>query len=243
MSAHADAIVSARRRSLFFPGIAIALGLAVFVGFAPTYYLKTLFGTPQLTALLQVHGALFTAWMVLLVAQTSLIANDRVRLHQKLGMAGAMLAVLMVVAGVAVAIAIAQLRIQTGELAPGGMPPLMFMTVPIAGMIVFPGLVGAALWFRRTPDVHKRLMIIATIELATAGIARLPLVETWGPIGFFGVANLFLIALVIFDVKTRGRVHQATAWGGAILVASQPLRLVIGGTEWWQATAAWLVGA
>jgi hypothetical protein len=243
MSAHAEAIVGPRRRSRFFPGIAIALGLAVFIGFAPSYYLKTWFATPELTALLQVHGALFTAWMLLLVVQTSLIANERVRLHRRLGVAGAALAVLMVIAGVATAIAIAQARLAAGELAPGGIPPLPFMTVPMGAMVLFPGLVGTALWFRRNPEIHKRLMIIATIELATAGIARLPVIEALGPVGFFGVADLFLIALIVHDVKTRGRVHAATAWGGAVLVASQPLRLIIGGTETWQSLAGWMVGA
>lgn len=226
------------RERVFFSGIAIALAVTVFAGFAPTYYLHALVESDVvLTPSLMLHGAVFSAWMVLLVVQTSLIAASQVRLHRKLGIAGAAIAVAMVVLGAYVAIS----RTRSGLFAnPAGIPPLAFMAVPLATVVVFPALVGSALLFRRRADIHKRLMLIATLEVVTAAIARLPFVVPWGPAGFFGVTDLFLLAIVAYDLVTLRRLHPATLWGGLFLVVSQPLRLLIAGTDSWLAVARWL---
>ena len=65
--------------------MAVAMGLTVFAGFAPSYYLRFLSGGPgatisggPFTGLLHLHGALFTAWVLLFVIQTALVASRRV---------------------------------------------------------------------------------------------------------------------------------------------------------------------
>lgn len=230
---------AALRERRFFGGMALALALAVFAGFSRTYYFNDFAAAPfELTPLLHLHGAAFTAWMLLLVAQTLLIAIRRVSVHRRLGIAGACLAALIVVLGAAVAIS----RVADGTLLDRGAPPLVFMAVPLLGMAVFGALVAAALLLRGDPGAHKRLMLIATVELATAGVSRLPVVETWGPIGFFAVADLFVLAIVVYDLATSRRVHPATVWGGLFLVLSQPLRLAVGGSAAWLAFASWLTG-
>lgn len=64
--------------------------------------------------------------------------------------------------------------------------------------------------------------------------------QTWGPAGFFGVGDLFVVAIVVYDLVTTRRIHGATLWGGLALVLSQPLRLLIGGSSPWLAFAGWL---
>jgi hypothetical protein len=107
-------------------------------------------------------------------------------------------------------------------------------------LVVFPALVGAALWNRRNPATHKRLMLLAMLAVITAAVARLPGVLPYGPPAFFGLTNLFLVAAVAWDKWTRGRVHPAYVWGGLFLVLSQPVRLVVSGTEAWLKIATWL---
>ena len=231
-----DRSVSLRRERLFFSGMAIAMTLVAIIGFAPTYYLKAHFGTPALSPLLHWHGVAFTLWMVLLITQTSLIAAGRVTIHRKLGIAGVVLALAMMVLGGAVAIT----RAQQGVLGVPGVPPLVFLAIPLMALVVFPVLFGLAIYFRRRSDIHKRLILIATVELITAAIARLPVVSSLGPPAFFGIANVFVIAIAIYDWRTRGRVHPATIWGGLFLLASQVGRLVISGTEAWHSIAVWL---
>jgi uncharacterized membrane protein YozB (DUF420 family) len=230
---------AARREHRFFNGVAIALALTCFAGFAPSYYLKAHFGTPELTLLLHAHGLAFTLWIVLLVTQASLVSVGRVRAHRRLGFAGAVLAVLMMVLGATVAISRAAEGVLGG---PAGVPPLVFLAIPFATLVVFPVLVGAALKLRKRADSHKRLMLLGTVEIVTAAVARLPLIGG-NPPAFFGVTDLFVAALVAYDVVTRGRVHPATLWGGLFLVASQPLRLAVSGTPAWMAFARWVTGA
>lgn len=222
---------------MFFTGLPIAMAVAVFVGFAPTYYLKATYGTPVLAPLYHLHGFLFSLWMVLLVGQPALVAARWVTLHRRLGTVGGVLAALMIPTALAVAIDLGR-----RGAAPPGVPPLSFLAVPLATVIVFPALIGAALAWRRQPETHKRLMLIGTLELVPAGVARWPGLATAGPLAYFGFTDLFLAAILLFDLATRGRPHPATIWGGLFLIASQVLRIVISGTEPWLAFAVWLIG-
>lgn len=228
-----------RRERVFYTGMAAALLLVVFAGFARSYYLKPYFGTPpELTPLLHFHGLLFSAWIVLLLAQTSLVAAGRTGAHRRLGAAGGLLAALMFLVGTLTAIA----RAKVVGVPPGAPPPLVFLTIPLGDMLVFGCLVGAALSYRRRPEAHKRLMLLATIAILPAAVARLPFafIRETGPLAFFGLADLFVVPILVFDLVTRGRPHRATVLGGLLLVASHPLRLAVGQTQAWLSFAEWL---
>lgn len=217
----------------FFTGISLLMLFAVFVGFSRSYYLKGLYGTPALPTLFHVHGLLFTAWMMLLVVQTGLVAKRRTDLHRRLGVAGGVLAAAMTVAAVAMTMDMAR----RGAAAPNDIG-LAFTIVPFFTVIVFPVLVGIALIYRRQPEVHKRLMLIATLELVTAGVARIPGAGTM-PF-FFVLTDAGLAAILVYDVVTRGRPHAATVCGGLFLIATQYLRTTAGATAGWLAFARFL---
>ncbi len=206
-------------------------------GFAPSYYLKAHFHAgPHLTPLLKLHGAVMTSWIALLLIQTSLISARRVDWHRRLGVAGAALATLLTVLFTVVAI----VRAKQGVLGPGSPPPLIFLTIPLMGVIVFPVLLGAAIYNRRRGDYHKRLVMLATVELVTAAVARLPGLLALGPLVFFPVADLFIVAIALRDFATLRRLHPATLWGGLLLILSQPVRLLVGATPAWLVFAKWL---
>jgi len=230
-----------QRERRFFTGMAIAMALVCFAGFAPSYYLKTQFGTPPLKPLVHIHGIVFTLWMVLLVVQTALVANGRVALHRGLGVAGAVLAVLMVALGAAVAIG-------RGQTITPGVPHemvLAFLAIPAVALALFPSLVGAAVLLRRNAAAHKRLMILATSVILTAAVHRLlmRLIDpAIAPPYFFGATDLFIVALVVHDVVTRKRVHAATIWGGLAVILAQPLSLVLAGSKTWLTFAHWATG-
>lgn len=237
-SARAPAEITGRRRErLFYVGISVLIAATVFAGFAPTYFLKSYFGSPPLIPLLHLHGLVFSSWIVLLLTQTTLVAANRTDIHRRLGIAGGVIAATMVVVGTMTAIT----RASQGAAPPGGPPPLVFLAIPLFDMLVFSSLVSAGFYFRRRPDVHKRLMLLATISILTAAIARLPFeVLKAGPPAFFGLTDLFIVACVLYDLITRRRLHRATMWGGPLIILSQPLRLVISGTSAWMAFATWL---
>jgi hypothetical protein len=226
-----------RREHLFYTSMAIAIALTAFAGFARTYYLRPYFIAEALRPLLHLHGLVFTSWVVLLLIQTTLVAAHRTDLHRRLGIAGALIATLMVIIGTMTAI----IRAREGFTPPGGPPPLVFLVIPLSDMVVFASLVSAGLYFRRRSDMHKRLMVLATISLLAAPIARLPLsILKAGPPAFFGLADVFLLPCILYDLVSQGRIHRATAWGAVLIIASQPLRLMLGGTATWLGFATWL---
>jgi hypothetical protein len=207
--------------------------LAVFVGFSRSYYLKGIYGTPALPVLFHVHGALFTAWMAFLLVQTGLVATRRTPVHRRLGVAGGVLALAMTIAAMAMTMDLAR----RSAAAPTDIG-LAFTIVPFFTAIVFPVLVGIALFFRGQPEVHKRLMLIATLELVTAGVARIPGAGSM-PL-FFVLTDVGLLAVLGYDVMTRGRPHAATVWGGLFLIATQFIRTTAGATAAWIAFARFL---
>jgi hypothetical protein len=230
---------SAERR--FFTGMALAILATVIVGFSRSFFLRPLF--PELPSpsemIFYIHGAVFTAWIVLLVVQVSLVAGGRTELHRKIGPFSAVLAVAMVVLGTLGALTAA--RRDTGFFRIT-IPPLQFLAVPIFDMILFPTFVWLAIAQRRNPQTHKRWMLLATVNLVTAAIARWPGVLPLGPLAFFGLTDLFVIALAIWDFRARGRLHPVTLWGGLLTIVSQPLRLFVSSTQGWLVFAQWATG-
>ena len=219
---------------IFYTTLPVLMALAVLYGFSRSYYFKLAFGTPSLSPLYHLHGVLFTSWLALLMVQTSLVAAGRTPLHRRLGVAGGVLAAAMTI----VADSDVAGRRRSN---PGDPMSLAFLAVPLATVIVFPAFIGLALWWRRFPEVHKRLMLLGTIELLPAGFGRWPILFNAGPLGFLGLPDLFIVAMAIYDRATTGRVHPATLWGGLFLIASQVLRVVVGNTAAWQAFARWFV--
>jgi len=228
--------VAGRHDRRFFLGMAVAIALIVFAGFAPTFYLRGLYHPEPLARVFQIHGLVFTSWVVLFLVQTALVSARRTDIHRRLGVLGGALAILMLVVGYAAAVTAARRGFST----PGLPPPLVFFAVPIFDLLVFATLVGAGLYLRRTPAAHKRLMLLATLAVLTAAIARLPYVLPLGPPAFFGLTDVLVIAALVYDRLTRGRVHPALLWGALFLIVSQPLRLAISGTDTWLAFATWL---
>jgi hypothetical protein len=225
----------------FYTGMAIAILVTVGVGFSRSFFLRPLFpdGHSPSESIFYVHGTAFTAWIVLLLAQASLVARGRTDLHRKVGPFGVVLAASMVVLGTLGALIAA--RRATG-FTDVPVPPLQFLAIPLFDILLFTLFVGLAIAMRRNSQSHKRCMLLATVNLATPAIARWPGVFNFGPPAFFGLTDLFVVALAIWDFRTRGRLHPVTLWGGLLIIVSQPLRLVVSGTESWLAFARWATG-
>ncbi len=225
------------RERMFYSTMAFAILIVIFVGFSRTFYLRPYFFPERLIPLLILHGIIFSSWIALFVTQTALVATKKTSVHMKLGVAGLVIAPLMLLVGTYTALVRAK--------GPSPIPdvnPLAFLTIPLGDMLIFGILFGAAYYYRKKLDTHKRLMLLASIALLPAGVARWPInfIATGGPLVFYGLADLFIIPCLIFDIITRGKPHRATVLGGLLIIVSHPLRLIIGGTHAWIAVATWL---
>ena len=236
----------AQQRRQFDRRLYLAAGVAflliVLAGFARTYYASALFGTPPLpSALVHVHGALMTAWVLLFIVQVRLIASTRIRLHQRLGYAAIGLAALIIATGIPVAARAAKYGSAS---TPPGVAPLAFMAVPLTDLVMFALLFGAAIYYRRRPAAHKTLMLLTAINFLPPAIARIPVpsLQALGPLWFFGLPTLLAAVCLALDARRHGQVNRVFLLGTVLLAASYVGRLVLMTTGSWMQFATWFTG-
>lgn len=215
-----------RHRSRFFLIAAAMMATTVFIGFLPSFFLRFHFRSTPLPLYFIVHGCVMTAWELLFVTQTILVARRRIDLHRRLGRVGAVLAVAVVAAGVNVTLRMPSFY--------AGQPALPFPIEPmvignLVGFATFGGLVAAAIVQRRTPAAHARLMYWACIVTVgpaltpgrTLGMTIAPYFPTTFPpeIAFVWIA---WIALLIHDWRSTRGFHPVTIVGGVLLLFVLP---------------------
>jgi hypothetical protein len=226
-------------RNRVYLALAAALALFVFIGFAKTYYLRTLFQVPPITYLLHAHALAFTAWMVLFLIQVSLISKQNYRTHMQLGVAGMIVAALVFALGLATAFAYAG----DPRPRPMGLDSPHFTFVPVFSILLFGGFVAAAFLLRKRGQLHKRLMVLAMIAILGPPTARI--VRILGLGGNFlviqtTVTALFVIAALATDWARHRAVHAAYSVGGTLLVLSWPARVWFAQTDAWGAVGYWM---
>lgn len=224
----------------FFLSVGILFAALVLVGFSKNYYLRFLFDLPPLFSdMVRFHGIVMTAWVALFATQTWLVSAKKVKLHMKLGWVGVGLAVLVLVTGYLVAIG--ALAHQTAA-DRGGTPPLVFLVVPLADLLLFVLFFGLAIVRRRRPADHKRLMLLTAASFLPPAAARFPIpaLLALGPLWFFGLPTVLTIAALVYDTWRNRKVNWMFLAGSIVLIASFPLRIVIGQTDTWISFATWL---
>lgn len=224
-----------------FRAAAIAFPLIVLAGFGRTFYLRGLFDLPPLTSVLvHVHGVLMTAWVVLFATQVWFVSSKRIRIHQRLGYSGIALASLIVVVGFVTAVRAARYPPAS---APPDIPPLSFLAVPLFDLVMFVMIFGAAIHFRRTPAVHKRLMLLTVVNFLPPALARVPIatLHALGPLWFFGLPAALALLCLALDSWHNRHLNVAFLVGTALLIGSYVGRLALMTTAAWMGFATWLV--
>lgn len=237
------------RRPGFFFGFAIGCALIAFLSFVPTYWLPLASGTLRISPSVHAHAALQFGWVMLFVIQAGLAGSGRVAVHRALGVGGVMLAAVMLVFGV-----IAALHSYHSQAAAGyAEQARAFLIAPISNVLFFAAAVGVAASQFRRPDIHKRLMVIATVSVLAPAIARVFLIAITGgttivpppihvTLGPSLVTDLLLVVAMVHDRRTHGRVDRVYWIGGGLLVAMQVLRIPFAHTSAWQSIADALIG-
>jgi hypothetical protein len=233
-------------RNFYFGMAVICLAVAV-LGFAPTYFMPLATGKFASPPIVHVHGILFFSWTVFFCTQTWLVASGKPMAHREWGILGVAIATGMVFSVFATTI------FRINQLEPLGMGHAIraFSWVQISGMAFFASVVAIAIVKVRNPELHKRLMLLATISLLDAPIARwfLTFLAPPAPAGHVGpppviatvppaaVADLLLIAVIAYDWRIRGKPHPVYLIGGAVLVVIQFTRPLFAATPLWDSMA------
>lgn len=228
------------RERLFFLCIAGSMFAAVLIGFAPSYYLRPM--TPAaalphpLTPLVHLHGVAFSAWILLFMAQVTLVARGRRDLHRRLGVFGFGLVLVMIPLGITTALAQA-----VRKSGPPMLDPHSWLAMPLASVLGFGVLFLLALRLRSRPDAHKRLMVLGMAAMLSAAFGRIAAIPPF--LALLVLPNLYIVALVAWDVITTRRVHPASLWGGLFVLATTVGPIFIWRSPAWLAFAHWATGA
>jgi len=235
-----DAVPAERR---FFVTMSAICALLIFAGFSPSFYLKdVIHAPPPLSAMSRVHGIVSTGWVLVFLLQASLIGFNKAALHRRIGVLAALLFGLVAATGIMTAINAARL----GHAPPGSPPALVFMVVPITGILVATILVISALWNRGQRDFHQRYMLAAFIAITPPATHRIavsmgmPEQALW--IGL-GIADILLAAGIVYDIRSRKSVHPAYVWSALVYIATQGGIIWAYGSPAWPPIANWLIQA
>lgn len=207
-----------RRSGWFFVGTSGTLLAALLVAFSPTFFLRGFFDVLPIPTYLYVHGTLLTAWFVLVFVQTCLVAAHRTDVHRRLGILGAIIAILVVVHASVV-------NIRAVPRLPADEPTVVASVViwNFLALILFSMMVAAAVYFRGRPETHKRLMLLACFSLIGPVVGRLGMHLFGLPPGVAveferPAVMLLLVVLLTHDLTSTGSVHPATRWGSLVLI-------------------------
>lgn len=226
-----------RADDVFFTSLSLLMLLIVLAGFAPSYFLRGAMFAHMPTVLVHLHGAVFSAWIVLFAVQSSLVAVGNVRLHRKLGWLGAILAAAMVVLGVLAPSG----ALRRGAFIPPIFTPASFLIDNVIGILIFGAFVAVAVGKRNNVKVHKRLLFIANVILLPPALSRIPVVQHHGfliPAILLGL----LLALIVFDLITHRRVLLVTVIGCVIFIGSQPVMDAVVRSAFGLSATAWAQG-
>jgi hypothetical protein len=247
----------------FYAWMALTCMAIAVLGFMPTYFMPLVQGTFRAEPIVHIHGLVLFSWCALLCTQTWLVAKGGTLAHRSWGMLG----IAIVTAMAFIVTAVVSLRMS--QAATPGMPAAQafdlraFAWVSISGLLFFVPVFVIAVVQVKKPDVHKRLMLLGTIALLGAPIARwfltflapppdpnapvfllanggpapvAPPIEVAIPPALVG--DILWVIAMVYDWRTTGRVHPVYLIGGAIMLVMQLTVGVVGHSDTWQGIAA-----
>jgi hypothetical protein len=242
----------------FYIAVAMFVILISVAGFAPSIIDQSRRNAP-LTLLVGGHGIIAASWLLLFLVQAVLVATGRTAVHRRLGRIGPVLAATMIVLGVVMLLDGRGGSDLSGDLTralnPPGAPRLSpeeaapGILFPLAGFLTFGVLVALGLWYRRRPEIHKRLMLFALFPLVGEPVIHLIgyLAGHWpalqGAAGMIAApASLLLLSVsAIHDKLSQGRIHPVSLWTPVLLLVWQnALPLIVFPSVVWREFAVWL---
>lgn len=220
----------------------LALGVSV-TGFFLTYFRPMSAGTFNAPAIVHLHGLAAFGWIVIFLTQPLLIRFNKFPVHRIVGIAGLFIATIVMVGAIGTGLYAVERDLAAG-LGDFAIAPIIGT---VTGMLIFFGLVCAGVLYRRRPEVHKRLMLLATIAVLWPAWFRLRHIFPAIPFPEISLAvvaadSLILVAM-LRDKLAEGRVHPVYLLVGSAIILEHVLEVVLFGTPGWIAAAKLLYAA
>jgi hypothetical protein len=221
-------------RPSFFLCMSLLMAVFVFGGFGMTYFLPLATGTfPPAPPVVHLHGIVFSSWIVLLVVQATLVNVRNVALHRSLGMFGIALATAVMFMGALISL--------LGGVGAAGLsnPGANYYHGMYLGLMAVTGfgtLFTLAMRTVRRPEIHRRMILFATLLILPPGVHRLYMV----PFGLaeFPVTAMYLtldvlaIAILVQEWRTTSRISMYSMIGAGWLLLQQLLHFPVTQSQW-----------
>lgn len=232
----ATAVVAPQRPALvrfldryFYFSMSLLIAAVVVFGFSQTINQNLLHASPIPPFILTIHAIVFPGWVLFFILQSALIRSRNVKLHRALGWFGVALAVAIVVVGFLTARGMDRFLLTQ----PGAPFPMKsFMIIQLTDLALFAVPFALAIYWRKRPEYHRRLVLIASCSLTNAAFSRFPHMPlVWSPAGV-----TFLIALgAARDFLVNRRVHKVYLYALPvyIVVETFAMQTFTHASAWW----------
>lgn len=227
----------------FYFVMSLVVATVVISGFSRTIGNGLLHPRVKPPALLWVHGAAFFGWMGLFILQSGLVRVRKVKLHKLLGWFFAAFALAIPVLGITITRVMSRFEIST--LHRDAADRALFLPVPFQDMLAFAVLFGLAVLWRKRPEYHRRLMLIAACVLTAAAWGRMPGPSNVAYISFYSGVDALILMGVLRDLVVNRRVHAVYLWVLPPLVLLQlgAIAIYVQKAAWWIPIGRAFIGA
>ena len=212
----------------FFYHFSIVLLLTVVLAFGMNILLRK-YHLDAAMPVIVIHGISMLLWYSLFYWQARLVRTANIQVHMKLGLMSIVLAIVLVISGVLIAIGNYQ-----------GEREALTLFGNFAGMFIFAVLYTLAIINRKKPDIHKRLMLVASVAMLSPALVRILRIFELNDFFTLPFWLIFILALPVYDFRKYRKIQRATWLSIGFL-----LILMFGGSayafsESWQMLAATL---
>ena len=193
--------------------------------------------TRQIVPLVVVHGLAMLSWIVLFLVQSVFILKGNPRLHMRIGVGGAVLAGVMVPLGAVSAILSARYNPELYQYFGG---PRFFLATMLGEMLSFGTLVSVAVIYRRRPEIHRPMMLLASLMIISGALGRCPYIGEFAlmpPLYVLGPALALGALLLVLQLGMTRALNRWYAFGYAGMVIASCLFIVIGHSALWNRIA------
>lgn len=202
----------------FYFFMSLLIAAIVIYGFSHTVEKNLIHAVPSRPFLVYVHGAIFSGWVAFFILQSALVRTRNLRVHRTIGWFGVALGTAVFVVGIWIAIIMSRFRILHFQ-GKGAVPNLALSFYDVTAFAVAFAL--AILW-RKKPEYHRRLILLATCALTSAAFARFP-TDLMPRFWFFVGVDLLVLLGVMRDLIVDKRVHRVYAVGLPVFVVCQSI--------------------
>jgi hypothetical protein len=223
----------------FYFCMALVMAVLGAWAFSNTVDARLLHAKPPRPLLLWFHGAAFSAWVVLFVAQSAWVRVRKVGVHRALGWFGVALAAFMIVSGYIVSIVMIRFEMTVLHLKNAA----SFLSILWCDLIIFGACMALAIYFRKRPEYHRRLVLVGSCQLAQASFVRFHYIGYHNL--FYPALDLLIVAGILRDLVVDGRVNKIYVYVFSVIIVLQALATYLERVNptWWQAATLTILGS